>query len=114
MMVATMPVSSVSSSVAAQVTYPVMLNGYLCYSAAEVQAVRQGNSPDSIKPGGGERSDQVGATTSSQQTQQAEQAQQARQAQDQSRLVQNPTYGQNAQVSAEDDARRGSVLDIYA
>lgn len=44
---ATSAVSSVSST---ETKYPVLINGYLCYSAAEVRAARQSINPRSLDP----------------------------------------------------------------
>lgn len=102
-----MAVSSVSTSVASQVTYPVMVNGYLCYSAAEVQAARQGRSPDSVKPGGVDQSQQS-AVSSSNSSSSASQSQSALSASLQT-YQSNGTTDQNSQ-----DAQRGSLVDFYA
>lgn len=40
-----MPISAVTASVATQTIYPIMVNGYLCFSAAQVTAARNVINP---------------------------------------------------------------------
>jgi len=40
-------VSAVAAGVAAQTSYPVVINGYVCFSAADVEAARKFTNPRS-------------------------------------------------------------------
>ena len=106
-----MPVSTVTTSVASQVTYPVMVNGYMCYSAAEVQAVRRGQSPDSVKPGATPANkDEATATAAAQAQTQARALTEA-----QNRIAQFAQSPIDAIKQAQQqDTPRGSIVDIYA
>ncbi|KAF0222625.1 MAG: hypothetical protein FD176_2592 [Rhodospirillaceae bacterium] len=101
-----MPVSAV---VAAETVYPVMVNGYLCYSAAEVAAVRRGQSPESVKPGAGNSSSQTedAATIQAQ-----AQAQAKALAEAQARIAQL-TQSADALAQSLEKGGRGTVVDIY-
>lgn len=44
-----MPISAVTASVTTQTIYPVMVNGYLCFSAAEVAEARGLVTPNTSK-----------------------------------------------------------------
>ncbi|MGE4278417.1 MAG: hypothetical protein AB7G62_02440 [Magnetospirillum sp.] len=119
--------SSVSASTVTETVYPVMVNGYLCYSAAEVAAVKSGQSPDSVKPGyTSEKSDENTASQnqsaaqvrSSTQTQsQAEiqaQAQAKQLAQAQARVAQFNQLSEDERRQQQEDSRRGQLVDFYA
>lgn len=99
-----MPVSAISSLTASAVTYPVMVNGYMCYSAAEVAAVRRGQSPESVQPG---------ATNSQTDDTSAIQAQAKSLTEAQARIAQ---LAQSADALAQslEKGGRGTIVDIYA
>lgn len=99
-----MPVSVSASLTASSVTYPVMVNGYMCYSAAEVAAVRRGQSPESVKPG---------ATTGQTDDTSAIQVQAKALAEAQARIAQ---LAQSADALAQslEKGGRGTIVDIYA
>ncbi|AVM74813.1 hypothetical protein [Magnetospirillum gryphiswaldense] len=99
-----MPVSASASLTASSVTYPVMVNGYMCYSAAEVAAVRRGQSPESVKPG---------APNSQTDDTSAIQAQAKSLAEAQARIAQ---LAQSADALAQslENGGRGTIVDIYA
>ncbi|MBR9971420.1 hypothetical protein [Magnetospirillum sulfuroxidans] len=105
-----MPVSTVTSSVSSQVTYPVMVNGFLCYSAAEVQAVRRGQSPDSVKPGAAPSANGEAAAAQAQVQAQAQALTEA-----QNRIAQFAQAPQDVIRQAQQQgAPRGGIVDIYA
>lgn len=106
-----MPVSTVTSNVASQVTYPVMINGYMCYSAAEAQAVRRGQSPASAKPGAAPTNKDETAATAQAQAQ--AQAQALTEAQNRVALfTQSPLDA--IKQAQQQNPPRGSIVNIYA
>lgn len=106
-----MPVSTVATGVAAQVTYPVVVNGYMCYSAAEVQAVRRGQSPDSVKPGATPANKNEATATAQAQAQ--AQAQALTEAQNRiAQFAQSPIDA--LKQAQQQNMPRGGIVDIYA
>ncbi|MBI2240105.1 MAG: hypothetical protein HYU59_04785 [Magnetospirillum gryphiswaldense] len=108
--------SSVTASAVAETIYPVMVNGYLCYSAAEVAAVKSGQSPDSVKPGAG-NADKAGDSAASAAASQAQQAKALSEAQ--ARVAQFSQLSTDAQQQYQQDQRdqdrqRGTLVDVYA
>jgi len=113
--------SSVSASTVTETVYPVMVNGTLCYSAAEVAAVKSGQSPDSVKLGyTSPKNDEtaIGRNQASTQTQsQAEiqaQAQSKQLAEAHARIVQFSQLSQDEQRQQQEESRRGQLVDFYA
>lgn len=106
-----MAVSTVSTSVAAEVVYPVLVNGYLCYSAAEVTAAKRGQSPDALKPGAAGKDDdpQTAATAKAQAQTEAKALSEA-----QARIAQYSLADLQDLRDRDEQSRRGGLLDIYA
>jgi hypothetical protein len=43
-------VSAISTAASSQIRYPILVNGYLCFSAADVTAARQWTDPKANDP----------------------------------------------------------------
>lgn len=109
-----MPVSTIATAaVAAETVYPIMVNGYMCYSAAEAAAVRRGQSPDSVHPGA-TAAQQDGVQQAWAQTQIEAQAQLLALAQSQARLDRFAQLSEDQQRQFGQDSRRGQLVDLYA
>lgn len=113
--------SSVSASTVTETVYPVMVNGYLCYSAAEVAAVKSGQSPDSVKPGYTNQKNDEAATTRNQASTQAQsqaeiqaQAQAKQLAEAQAKIAQFAQMSDDEQRQQQEESRRGQLVDFYA
>lgn len=93
-----MAVSAVSATTATETNYPVLINGYLCYSAAEVRAARESINPRSLN-------DVTGAASSARATRS-------------SSTSPSPaltTYNAlGSQSEEESSRRRGQAVDILA
>lgn len=119
--------SSVSASTVTETVYPVMVNGTLCYSAAEVAAVKSGQSPDSVKPGytsqtndetaSGQNQSTAQVRSSTQTQSQAEiqaQAQAKQLAEAQAKIAQFAQMSDDEQRQQQEESRRGQLVDFYA
>lgn len=110
-----MAVSTVSTSVAAEVVYPVLVNGYLCYSAAEVTAAKRGQSPDALKPGATSKDDdQQAAAAAKAQAEAKAQTEAKALSEAQARIAQYSLADLQDLRDRDEQSRRGGLLDIYA
>lgn len=110
-----MAVSSASTATTSAVTetiYPVMVNGYLCYSAAEVSAVKSGRTPDSVKPGGGQKTGETSGVQAQAEIQAQAQAKQLAEAQ--ARVAQFSQLPDDQQRQQQEESRRGQLVDFHA
>lgn len=113
-----MAASGISATAATETKYPTIINGYLCYSAAEARAARQMINPRSVdKLTGQPKRDDTAATAAA--SANAATAAHASRAATAARA--NPyadalnTYTAQGATSRDDQtARRGSLLDILA
>ncbi len=112
-----MAASGISATASTDTKYPMMINGYLCYSAAEVRAARQMINPRSIDKTTGLPKREDAATTAAS----AEAANTAAASRAATTARANPyanalnTYTAQGATSRDDQtARRGSLLDILA
>lgn len=104
-----MSVSAVSA-LSAQTNYPILVNGFLCYSSADVMAARNGLRPD-------KSTDQTSTAQSAARTDSASVTAQTRAA-----VLGTQTadaVGSTGQTTAtdtkdKDPLRRGSLIDLYA
>ena len=104
-----MPVAALTSVTTSEVVYPIVVNGYLCYSAAEVAAVRRGQSPDSVRPGAARQSEEEEALAPVQARAQAQALIEA-----QTRIAQFSQLPIDEQYLMRQDSRRGILVDLYA
>lgn len=112
-----MAASGISATTSTETKYPTIINGYLCYSAAEVRAARQMINPRSIdKTTGLPTRNDAAATAAS-----ANAANSAAASRTATTTRANPyadalnTYTAQGATSRDGQtARRGSLLDILA
>lgn len=104
-----MAASGISATAATETKYPTIINGYLCYSAAEARAARQMINPRSVdKLTGQPKRDDTAATAAH-----ASRAATAARANPYADAL-NTYTAQGATSRDDQTARRGSLLDILA
>jgi len=103
-----MSVSAVSA-LSAQTNYPILVNGFLCYSSADVMAARSGSKPE-------KSTDSTSATQATAQTESTSVTAQARAAIAGTQTA--DAVGSTSQTASKDETkdptRRGAVVDLYA
>jgi hypothetical protein len=98
-----MPISAITGT---DTQYPVMINGYLCYSAGDVRSARQFTDPNKTEPNKTERAPKAAASTPA--------------ATSPLQSQRSPLHSYTVQGTARDDdwsqpsRSRGSRIDIWA
>lgn len=112
-----MAASGISATTSTETKYPTIINGYLCYSAAEVRAARQMINPRSVDKTTGLPTRNDAATTaasaSAANSASASRAAIAERASPYADAL-NTYTAQGATSRDDQTARRGSLLDILA
>lgn len=117
-----MATSAVSATSSTETQYPVLINGYLCYSAAEVRAARQMINPSSIDKLTGLPARESETTSQTSSTQTTTQAATVAASQDSATTTRTSfldslrTYTAQGTNTDEEDRRyaRGTLVNILA